>query len=758
VLLFLCAISGNFGTRHLKLLDQLKEWPQRQLFVVSLLMLYLETMLIRVSMSEVRVLGYMPAALMACAYFGSALGVYNSRSGEGRLRLTRCVAYLALFIWLVGILRLTPLAQVGLVPDATTYFNSLQFFGSSLGYELTGTLVVALVLQLTLMITSELGFLFGDLFTLKPVMRAYGLTLAGAIAAFALFGLASVLWLPPAAWLAIFLAVAWRTWKPSRREVWLGAFALIGALSLSFSPESLLRARFPIGLGLFEIWSPYYQVQARPLERHGQLLALDLWLNGASSQTALSRSLSVEDRAFVESELGGSSISGDSRDFYNIPYHLAANPRRVLVLGAGTGNDVAAALAHGAQHVDAVEIDPVIAFLGREHPDKPYRSPRVQLHNMDARYFVSQPGIESYDLILLSKLDSQVATSSFGAGRQSDFPLTVEGLRLLKRLIAPGGQLVVAMHAAREWCVMRMVRNLREVFSMIDGAAIAEGGQYLVTTNEHPRDLQPALASAPGVITAVDTLWLNESCTEMEPTTDEWPFFFASTRIIPVAYLWCMYVLVAVLALNLWPYLERWLARLSNPMLAIFSWGGLEFFAFGVVLVLLESWAISMLSTSLGAIALVSGLAVLAHFKLSLIGSWLTGKRFPIPAAAVWAALLFCLLANYLLLPQPIWQSHPSSASTSSLLSVLGSEGLLVIVPIFLNGLLFCLALNRSEKPVQHMAVTVAGMTAGVILTNFAFIMGLRSVLVLAGIFYALACLAPHVAARRAGATTQGAV
>jgi spermidine synthase len=39
--------------------------------------------------------------------------------------------------------------------------------------------------------------------------------------------------------------------------------------------------------------------------------------------------------------------------------------KNVLVLGAGSGTDVAAALAHGAQHVDAVEIDPAIIRVGR---------------------------------------------------------------------------------------------------------------------------------------------------------------------------------------------------------------------------------------------------------------------------------------------------------------------------------------------------------------------------------------------------------
>ena len=45
----------------------------------------------------------------------------------------------------------------------------------------------------------------------------------------------------------------------------------------------------------------------------------------------------------------------------------------VLIVGAGSGNDVAAALWHGAGAVDAVEIDPSIQRIGRiDHPNRPY--------------------------------------------------------------------------------------------------------------------------------------------------------------------------------------------------------------------------------------------------------------------------------------------------------------------------------------------------------------------------------------------------
>src|SRR5205823_450966 len=109
-------------------------------------------------------------------------------------------------------------------------------------------------------------------------------------------------------------------------------------------------------------------------------------------------------------DLAGTAPDGpivdDVRKGYRIPYRLLGRePGRVLILGAGSGNDVAVALAQGADSVDAVEIDPAIAQLGRTtHPDKPYLDSRVHVHVNDARSFL-QNAQEKWDLIVFGTLD-----------------------------------------------------------------------------------------------------------------------------------------------------------------------------------------------------------------------------------------------------------------------------------------------------------------------------------------------------------------
>ena len=65
----------------------------------------------------------------------------------------------------------------------------------------------------------------------------------------------------------------------------------------------------------------------------------------------------------------------------------------MLVIGAGSGSDVAIALSEGAQHVDAVDIDPRILQIWVEgNPDRAYQDSRVTRHVNDGRAFLEGRG------------------------------------------------------------------------------------------------------------------------------------------------------------------------------------------------------------------------------------------------------------------------------------------------------------------------------------------------------------------------------
>lgn len=129
----------------------------------------------------------------------------------------------------------------------------------------------------------------------------------------------------------------------------------------------------------------------------------------------------------------------------SLPYQLAER-RRVLVLGAGGGFEVRAALARGAREVDAVELDRrVVALLEgplRAHAGPVYHAPGVRAHVAEARAFVSSaPG--SYDLIQVALLDSLGASLTGAQAASESFLYTVEAFGELLARLNPGGVLAV---------------------------------------------------------------------------------------------------------------------------------------------------------------------------------------------------------------------------------------------------------------------------------------------------------------------------
>jgi hypothetical protein len=150
------------------------------------------------------------------------------------------------------------------------------------------------------------------------------------------------------------------------------------------------------------IWSPYYKVYYDPLD--GRITTNNI---GHQQMTRVGETGS----AYMLPHLL-------NRDAGNAPF------AQTMIIGAGSGNDVAAALAGKAEHIDAVEIEPVLNAIGRDHhPLRPYADPRVAIHLDDGRSFVRKAG-NQYDLIEYALVDSLVLHSGYGSLRLESFLFT----------------------------------------------------------------------------------------------------------------------------------------------------------------------------------------------------------------------------------------------------------------------------------------------------------------------------------------------
>src|SRR6185295_12680630 len=138
--------------------------------------------------------------------------------------------------------------------------------------------------------------------------------------------------------------------------------------------------------------------------------------------------------------------------------------RNVLIIGAGSGNDLAHALRFGTSQIDAVEIDPVIQDIGRNyHPDHPYQDPRVVRHLDDGRHFLRTTD-RKYDLVVYALVDSLILHSGYSNIRLESYLFTKEAFADVQRVLKPGGTFVTYNYFRQGWIVARVAEMAASAF------------------------------------------------------------------------------------------------------------------------------------------------------------------------------------------------------------------------------------------------------------------------------------------------------
>ncbi len=137
-----------------------------------------------------------------------------------------------------------------------------------------------------------------------------------------------------------------------------------------------------------------------------------------------------------------------SFDLSAFVYRLMPDARRVCVIGAGGGKDVLAALASGAKHATAVEINPLIVddvMRGkyRRFTGALYNRGDVRVAVEDGRAFV-RGHADRYDVLQLSMVDTSAATAAGAYALAENSLYTVDAFRDFLRRLEPGGMLSVA--------------------------------------------------------------------------------------------------------------------------------------------------------------------------------------------------------------------------------------------------------------------------------------------------------------------------
>jgi SAM-dependent methyltransferase len=669
-----------------------------ELVAASFVVLVQELTLIRWLPGQVRVLAYYPNLVLLAAFLGLGLGCLVSRGRSWR------PAWPLLTLATVG--AALGLSRVVFTQEGVSEHLFLLYYDLPPGSPVFGgvwppILLFFLMVTLTFVPLGQFVAERLDEFRRRgQPLRGYSWDLTGSlvgVVAFAVLGLTGTF---PVVWFTAFLL-------PScllvvRTPRWLALYLVLGAGVLAAVHVSERGERY----------SPYYVLNAVP--RAGwpghEILA-----NGSLHQVALPLHLAPAPDPYTHA----------ARTGYRIPYQLLERPPgRVLVLGAGTGNDVAVALQMGAEHVDAVEIDPEILDLGRSlHPARPYDSTKVRLINTDARAFLNATD-EKYDLVVLGTLDSLTRLSALSNVRLDNFVYTREGLHAIRGRLGESGALIMYFMVATDYIDARLA-----------GMAAEACGEVPVIEREHHALFNRIYMCGPGFAhvdgerrkaEVGDVLARLQR--EVELPSDDWPYLYLARRGVSGFYwgLALAFAAIAVVGVAVTsPTMRRGLRGGAAP-----DW---SMFCFGAGFLLIETRAVTEMNLLWSATWLTSAI-VFAAILATILGATVLAAVRPVRYELSTLGVVLALLVTW-------------ATPTAALLRVDWGLKLLFAVlfvglPAFFAALCFA-ALFRGRRDVTiAFGWNLLGAVAGGLLELGAMAVGFKALHLVALAAYLMAFLA----------------
>ncbi len=657
-----------------------------RIFLSSFLVLFLEVALIRWLPAQIRLLSYFSNFILLAAFLGIGIGALLGRAKR------------SLFLWY-------PVLQLAVV--AVVYFFRLEVRINAPGsiYFTSGTSDPVTAVETTLLLPvifvgvaalfTALAQRMAQEMTALPPLRAYTINLAGSLAGTAAFALMSWLEAPPSSWFLVAFAAAIPLLR-SRRWTTASLAAILCLVTGTGLVYDMQRGA---------IWSPYYKITVKQQGRETVVEVNNIWHQ--------------------------SMAPVDSKEyFYQWPYMVFGDTfKDALILGAGTGTDVAAALKHRVQHVDAVEIDPAILRIGkRGHPDRPYSDPRVHAVADDARHFLRTTQ-KKYDLVVFALIDSLTLQSAFSGVRLESYMFTEESFRAVRSVLKPDGVLVVYNYFREPWLVDRLANTAAAAFGtepMVhvhpakDQLGVIVVGPRLATLARYPDPPSEVTAFNQGAPLAPSVRHVRDA--SVAPATDNWPFLYMRRPQLPSHYTNALAVILLVSVLSV--------IGVVRGAVRKWSW---EFFFLGAGFMLLETKSIIQFALLWGSTWVVASLVISSVLVMALLANWVV-TRVEIRRPWIVGAVLIALLAvNYFV---PVGTLAIGSRGLESLV-----YSVLVFSPILCSGLLFGSSIKRSGDVTVDYGANLLGAMVGGVAEYLSLLMGFQFLLILVAAFY-LAALA----------------
>lgn len=717
-----------------------------ELVWISVILLFLELSCIRWFSATVPYLTFFTNTVLLACFLGMSLGCLAARWSRNLLLWTP--------LWLVAAVmvaralgyhrfQLEKAIDVGHQTSPQVVFFGTEYYLEDLArFAIPVELLCGFFFLILALSFVGVGQELGRALSRQPNrVRAYTLNILGSLGGIVLFTICAWQEVSPFWWflfasggLGYFLIVRLTS---ERRIIRWAAFA-----GLAITPVLVWVSPFAWSNSRYErFWSPYYRIDYDRAHR-------SIAVNRISHQSMTSRAEGFS-AAYALPHL-------INRDAGRPPFE------HVLIIGAGSGNDVSRALQWGARHVDAVEIDPVIYRLGVQfHPDHPYQDSRVSVHLDDGRNFL-RSSRRQYDLIVYALVDSLVLHSSFSNIRLESYLFTREALADVRRHLKPGGVFVMYNYFRQGWIVARLSRMLEAAFGTQplvltlpyspriemgrgEGFTVLLAGDIELIRRAFERHsvywLKRTEAPGPHSPNGFDQRPRGDGASEWEPfglatlgsspnlrlPTDDWPFLYMREPMIPdVSRNGAMIMGTVALVL-----VGLFLPRPQGPNRRR-SFNG-TMFLLGAGFMLVETKAVVHMALLFGSTWVINSVVFFALLVMILLANLFLLKVRPVRLWPYYVGVVTTLALNYAV-PLDVF------LGLNRPLQLIGSC-LLVFTPIFFAGVIFADLFGRSTAPDWDFGANIAGAMVGGLVEYSSMLVGFRSLAIVALGLYALAGL-----------------
>lgn len=719
------------------------------LFLAGFLVLFLELACIRWLAYAVIFLQFFTNVVLIASFLGMSCGCLAARSRRDWLRAFPWLALATVVVALAT--RAIYQCWSGLAIDVGHQASpQVVFFGTEYRnpdvaqFTVPIELIAAVFFILIVLMFVGLGQVLGRAFDAYPDrIMGYTLNIAGSIAGIIGFSVLSFLQAPPLVWFAVACAgIGYLLYqgKALTRRRTLALIALLIAVTVPGLAGDCL--------GYETRWSPYYAVVRKD--------------NSISVNT-------IDHQAMVPFDQAGGIYSL----IHLLQQHSGGKPfRDVLIIGAGSGNDLDHALRFDGNRVDAVEIDPVIQDIGiRKNVDHPYQDARTLRHLDDGRHFLRTTG-RKYDLVVYALVDSLILHSSYASIRLESYLFTEQAFADIKRVLRPDGVFATYNYFRQGWIVERVaamaesawgckpiVLSLphletlkssdRAGFTMVIATcnpAIAE------TFKRHGtfwlNSVPPKNIGVDGFTIQPDLLppelragWLRIAPTALvhdegtpPAASDDWPFLYLHGRTIPALAIRSMLLLGTLGVALVYLFLPKGKSRLQVHG---------RLFCLGAAFMLLETKAVVQLALLFGSTWLVNSLVFFTVLIMILLANLYVLKAKNVQVVWHYAGLLIFLGTGVL---TPI-----NAFLGGGLLWHYAVPCVLALGPMFFSGVIFAHSFRDVADPDMAFGSNIAGSVVGGLSESFSMLIGFRSLLLLAILFYVLSIWIPSITRKATG-------